>query len=468
MNARRLGKAITYFVILAFMLASCTSTSATPHTPIPILTPPTFTLSPTSTQTPTSTATVIPTPLGAGGYFFALNTWKQVVLVGLNGQEIVRTNNTNNQDFAFGKAIWSSNGRHLTFVGYKKDQTNTFNDYGLYSFDATDDFTNLHQIVSNSTQVGQFAWSPNEEQLAYITGGSPSLSTRGTLFLASPPNYEPIQLTDYGVNNFAWSPDGKFLAISAAPPTRKTSISTVYILNLSDPNPTPVRLDYQQYNFIYNLSWSPNGEYISFTGAMGSGIYIYSNDCLIYDVKRLKLIRQYKRQDNLIWSPDGSHFVLTSFFKLVVRNLYNDSETELDLPQGQRFWPVSLLSDNIQWSPNGEYIAYVTRSDTFAPYSLHVSKADGSENRTLLDQAPLGEDNSIPDGFDWSPDSRHIVFIKYEGDQYGVYIADVGTWNIRRLFTINETLSNVAWQPVSTSGMIPLPEATPTFWETAP
>ncbi len=60
---------------------------------------------------------------------------------------------------------------------------------------------------------------------------------------------------------------------------------------------------------------------------------------------------------------------------------------------------------NADWSPDGNYIAYL--SDQTGEYELYMMKHDGSENPVQLTQ----NSSSYILGYEWSPDSKKILYI---------------------------------------------------------
>lgn len=71
------------------------------------------------------------------------------------------------------------------------------------------------------------------------------------------------------------------------------------------------------------------------------------------------------------------------------------------------------------WSPDGQWIAYV-----LSPGHIYLMKPDGSGADYLTD----GE---LPS---WSPDSRRIVFSRYNWNGFGsLFAIDIGTLRIRQL-----------------------------------
>ncbi|MBA2724908.1 MAG: protein kinase [Actinobacteria bacterium] len=113
------------------------------------------------------------------------------------------------------------------------------------------------------------------------------------------------------------------------------------------------------------------------------------------------LVSTRSAHDSDIWvmDPDGfNHVRLT--------------RTEVD-----EFWPT--------WSPDGEYIAYVTVPDDDGPQDLWAMDADGSDQRDL-NLCPGDEDCGR---LDWSPDGRRVAYV--QGTD--LYVAELATGSRERL-----------------------------------
>ena len=67
-------------------------------------------------------------------------------------------------------------------------------------------------------------------------------------------------------------------------------------------------------------------------------------------------------------------------------------------------------ASELDWSPNGRQIAFVSGYERHIPFDIYVVNADGSGRRNLSHDAV---DDNAPD---WSPDGKKIVFVR--GNQY--------------------------------------------------
>ena len=348
-----------------------------------------------------------------------------------------------------GKMMWSPNGQKIAISGYDEHKNDIpskipylFPYYGLYVYDlnATQYPAKLHQILDNTTRVDKFAWSPDGKYLAY-TKFSPDKSAG--LFLASPPTYDDVtQLTDYIVYDFAWSPDGKRLLITASPPSRAYNrIRIGYILSLDDLSLT--RVTYEPYSYVWLVGWSPDGKYIAFAYLQpqsGNAPLFISN--IVYETSTLKLYREFKNKA-VSWSPDGNHAVLSSLVSLCDSDL-NTETTIFDMTDR----PRDFFIDRVKWSPDGKYVTYNADWLDSNESSLYLANLDGS-TKEITRRQQTGEFGHLATAYAWSPDSRYLLFVKYEYGHYNFYIADVQRGELKRfIYDFKGVGLDIAWQPV--------------------
>lgn len=178
----------------------------------------------------------------------------------------------------------------------------------------------------------------------------------------------------YDGNPF-WSPDGKRIAFES----NRRRFVRVYLMDADGSNLIELTNDKADHGYGYILPWNIDGK---------------SNP----------------------WSPDGSKLLfLQSSLGGEIENLYVkgiNAENQVLLASGD----FSL--NNISWSPNGKYIAYIlndspTPNETFVP-SIYIVDPDGNNRRELKKLIPQDEYLNVP--YYWSSDGRSIVFITDKND----------------------------------------------------
>jgi Tol biopolymer transport system component len=113
-------------------------------------------------------------------------------------------------------------------------------------------------------------------------------------------------------------------------------------------------------------------------------------------------------------------------------------------------------AEHPRWSPNGRWIAYQVQTSSFigsgtrahTTFDLWLVRPDGSGRRLLArGAAPLENDNpryNVAIGaWAWSPDSRHIAFVRGPEDVGGVRVVDVATGKAR----FRGPGQDAAWSP---------------------
>jgi Tol biopolymer transport system component len=153
------------------------------------------------------------------------------------------------------------------------------------------------------------------------------------------------------------------------------------------------------------------------------------------------------RDSDPAWAPDGSTIAFA-----------RGSRIYLMRPDGSGQRPITQRGrgslSGPQWSPDGQWIAYARAERTESKYktSIIISRADGSEERTLAAER-IGSSSKIPAFLSepaWSPDGTRVLFTRtiLRADDYhyhpSVYVVrrDGGG---KRLLQRNA--SAAAWSP---------------------
>jgi Tol biopolymer transport system component len=183
-----------------------------------------------------------------------------------------------------------------------------------------------------------------------------------------------------------------------------------------------------------NPIWSPDGNHIAFESDRGGFKQIYIMDS---DGSNVTKFTNDKADHSLPlnmdgksnpWSPDGSKFLfLQSSAGREIWNLYVrgiDGENHVLLGTGR------FSHNDISWSSNGKYIAYVlnespTPNETFVT-GIYVVDSNGNNAQELKKLIPQNENLG---SYYWSSDGQSIVFIadKNDGPGQTVYEFDLET-----------------------------------------
>lgn len=213
-------------------------------------------------------------------------------------------------------------------------------------------------------------------------------------------NNKPIEIAEIGYvwNGMTWSPDERSLISIQDTQDQDIHLSLV---NTEERKNTNLTKDY----LSIGASWSPIGDRIAFVG------HPKSDDDNYYYIFTIK--------------PDGSDI------QRLVKQEQTPSETiEMLLAWG-----------NIQWSPDGNWIAFpsATTPDNVDIYGV---MSDGSKTINISD-LPGTDKNPA-----WSPDGQWLAFTSHENDRDYVYITKPdGQPRIKALETQAGNCTNLAWSP---------------------
>jgi Leucine-rich repeat (LRR) protein len=173
------------------------------------------------------------------------------------------------------------------------------------------------------------------------------------------------------------------------------------------------------------VCWSPDGRRIAFSvvyrGATGGSLHsrLYTVDVDGQD------LRPVGDTEGIcpVWSPDGKRLLFTGMGR-------KDEGGGLYITHVDGTNVRQLVKDALMgaWSPDGQWLAYVTFTDREAG-SLYVARADGSQPRQLLrtSREPLF-------GPQWSADGQRLFFTRrLERGRAAVCVIDSDGRNNRRL-----------------------------------
>jgi hypothetical protein len=180
-----------------------------------------------------------------------------------------------------------------------------------------------------------------------------------------------------------------------------------------------------------NFALSPDGKTIAYDGGLLPILYRFGEGVSVFDTTTYGF--QANRFYSPAFSPDGSQLAW-----MAIQTLYSDSPqislVIFDLQsttyrQYHSYTPQggSELFGQITWSPDGQWLTFVTQAEQGSRVSMWVIKADGSQEQSLGNAS----------GAVWSPDSRYLLYFQWPGpgsDQNPlVLMLEVGGWSTRQL-----------------------------------
>jgi Tol biopolymer transport system component len=232
-------------------------------------------------------------------------------------------------------------------------------------------------------------WSPNGEQIAFLSGRAEGGLDKGQLqVMRADGSGMRVLPVGKGIWAVHWSPDGRMLALARS----SFGYSEGASILVADGDGRSLR----RVGTGFQPAWSPDGRWLAFTRSASP-----------YSVFRVPVSGgapvRIAAGTSPDWSPDGTRLVVTRGDGLYVVRANGTSARRIATARVGR------------WSPDGRLIAYSTDSDKRETW---VVAPDGSGRRRL---------SSTSAGVLWSPDSRSIVGTRATLDEDLVVIAADGS-----------------------------------------
>ncbi|MDA2927908.1 hypothetical protein MYX78_11890 [Acidobacteria bacterium AH-259-G07] len=297
---------------------------------------------------------------------------------------------------------------------------------------------------------------------------------------------------------FAWSPDGKqILAVFE----RKDSTNQIVLVSTADGSARVLKS--LEWRWPVQLSFSPDGRYIAYDSPTRQDSRERDIFVLSTDGSRESALVEHPANDLFpIWTPDGKRILFTSdrsrsldhwvipvaegkpqgspvLVKQGVRgtrpigftpngNYYYNVQTNmldvyiatLDPATGKVVGPPMLASERFrggntlpEWSPDGQYLAYLSRrgpsGSGVGSYAIAIRSLETGEERELSPELAFFFDTRLR----WSPDGRSfLVGAQDDNRREGLYQIDAQTGDVT---------------PIVVSRTKPLPVSQRNMWHAA-
>ncbi|MDW8069715.1 MAG: hypothetical protein RML46_12490 [Anaerolineae bacterium] len=359
-----------YILLIMLSLSLLTACTTVANTPTSIPTQPLLTCTPMLTSLPTP----IPTPMPEWGVAFAVlnpemvgepiegNRTLSLHLIRRDGSGL--TPLTGGIEYVTDLTA-SPDGRYLLFSARREDTSgNHFADRG--------DLAHLYIVDVQSGEVFT------------LTSG--------------------IEYTEW--QGGSWSPDGERIAFAAREANVRSDFEIEgfhYHLSIINRDGTDRRSLLEREGIIWNVAWSPAGEWILFeqNGAIwlihpdGSGLVKLADTPIEYHW------RPYTAQP--AWSPDGRRIAF------VAPGVGRENNADIFVVNADGSGLFNLTehpAEDLQptWSPDGQHIAFVTtRQGHWGIYAITV---DGNDLTSIFYSPDIGA--YLPT---WSPDGSQIAFV---------------------------------------------------------
>ncbi len=284
-----------------------------------------------------------------------------------------------------GSADWSPDGEWLSFVSSRGSDKSLL-------FVIRPDGGEARPLTKSETGVGGYEWSPDGKTIAFTAtealpkeakdrkeaSGDYEVVRREYLHnhlwtidvaiaLLEPQAGKPrTKGKDFSVNSFAWSPDGRRIAFSAAlnPDLIQGATSDVYVLDLADdvsrkivalpgPDGSP--------------HWSPDGKSILLSSAMGNPNYFAANTKLalvpVEGGNPISLTEGFDENPYFVaWTPDGIYFSASQ--KTAAHLFHLDPATRnIQRVTG----PGAFMGSSFSFTKDGRAMAFTASAPTSLP-----------------------------------------------------------------------------------------------------
>jgi Tol biopolymer transport system component/imidazolonepropionase-like amidohydrolase len=274
-------------------------------------------------------------------------------------------------------------------------------------------------IKTEQTTWSSLDISPDGKQFAF--------DMLGDIYITSIKGGDAKALTQ----DFAWnihpaiSPDGKKLAFISD----RGGIANLWTMDIDGANLNQVSTE--KNNLIHSPKWSPNGQYIAVSKGIMSSRSIPAGEIWLYHhsggdgLAIKKRVNGKKDQKNIAdpaFSPDGKYIYYTqditgghtfSYNRDPLGSIFAITRYDLEKGEEERFISGSGGAVVPTPSPDGKYIAFIRRiKEKTVLFSKDLST--GMETPLYFDLERDMQEGFGSEGyfayFDWTPDSKNIVF----------------------------------------------------------
>lgn len=254
------------------------------------------------------------------------------------------------------------------------------------------------------------AWAPDGKTIAFSPYGlsEEEISGPSGIYLVDPAGGE-IRLVSPSGDGPVWSADGRYLAY--------TLQGYVYVWDSELDTTDQVTEEVGAAYYVSRPVWSPTDPVLAFGGdyrKTETGPFRWPT--YLYDANghHLRELASDVVGGGPLWSPDGTQLLIG--FQQV-------SESDWPAYRAIRVSDGSV-SGGLEparfpaWSPDGEWVSYISEGCETGVWDVYVSRPDGSEVRKLTDSP-----NVVKEGTAWTADGSAVI---YRGEK-GIEMIDVQT-----------------------------------------
>jgi Tol biopolymer transport system component len=328
---------------------------------------------------------------------------------------------------------WSPDGRQIAFVSDREWP------FRIYVMDP--DGRNVRRVTSGMAHDHHPAWSPDGQRIAFDRMPEPpAASDRKDIWVANADGTSEMVLTsalpEATYEEPAWSPDGRWIALSQLSGNDVTLLLVSLDGHesrplLSGPAPGPE-----------HPTWSPDGKRLAFSSYHGRS----SADIGVVDVGTGAvswLARDPGGYFAPAWSPDGRQiaFIHTP---LTPDDRTHDFERSrlwlMDADGGNQRQLGDVVTDLVapSWSPSGDAVVVGNKTG-----DLFIVRTDGTLARRLSWNGWADFDPA------WSPDGQSIAYAAMRDGKAALLVISADGSHVKPVVTSFEQLDHPSWAPGS-------------------
>ncbi len=372
---------------------------------------------------------------------FSAKTGSSLGIFSINGtSSSIQTGGNVSLGFAFAKEwlSWSPNEKFIALAG-----RNFITGQGtlqIYSFTMEGGTDQISQSVSTKKSPSSFSWAPSSLNAAVVNNNSDLLQIFSVKFpslftqVGSTVNTDIPTFTGRDPYSVAWSPDGRFVAI--------TSFLDGYLKVYSFDGintPTEVAKVWTDYAGA-SVAWSPDGKFISVVngGLVGfGGFRVFSFDG-VNTLTQIGSAYSFSAT-SVSWSPDGRFIANVEGYGSSGKGFRIFSFDGISTPI-QVGSTVNVDSDYLAWSPDGRFIVDQTFNELFV-YSF-----DGTSTPTQIGATVPTAD--YPSYVEWSPDGRFIAISCARSSAFQIFEFDGTNTPFQVGFNVTTNTSSYDAEPL--------------------
>ncbi len=242
-------------------------------------------------------------------------------------------------------------------------------------------------------------------------------------------------VTGMAYGSLSWSPDGQWIAFSGGFPDSRQQ-PDIFIIRTDGKD-----LKQLTKNLLWEgePAWSPNGKQI---------VYVYRTNSATSDLAWIDIntgethILTSSKGDEIrpVWSPDGKQIAYLYSEDLLTWEMWI---IDIDTKTTKRIIDTPI-TNSIDWSPDGEWLAFVSPNKSILCGDIYLVKPDGSLQSRLTNPSYGCATRAI-----WSPDGKYLAYIAEKSKEWGVYIIGVDEKSAFSIIKQDLRIDDIDWSSIS-------------------